>query len=60
MFLYLRRSRPSPQQVARRVQYLAERAVQLEEAAERFRLAGDTKMADSFAQQAAELRRAGA
>jgi hypothetical protein len=43
-----------------RMQYLAERAVQLEEAAERFKLAGDEKMAASFAEQAAELRRAGA
>lgn len=59
MFFY-RRAKPNPQQVARRVQHLAERAVQLEQAAERFRLAGDTKMADSFAKQAAEMRRAGA
>jgi hypothetical protein len=43
-----------------RVQYLAERAVELEEAAERFKLTGDEKMAASFAAEAAELRRAGA
>jgi hypothetical protein len=43
-----------------RVQYLAERAAQLEQAAERFKQAGDEKTAASFAQEAAELRRAGA
>lgn len=43
-----------------RVQQLAERAAQLEEAAERFRRAGDEQTAASFAEQAAELRRAGA
>jgi hypothetical protein len=42
------------------VQYLAERAVQLEEAAERFKLAGNEKLAASFAQEAAELRHSGA
>ena len=41
------------------VQHLAERAAQLEQAAERFRLAGDEKLAASFAEDAAKLRRAG-
>ena len=36
---------------------MAERAAQLEEAAERFKLAGDAETAASFAAQAAELRR---
>ena len=42
------------------MQELSERAAELEKAAERFRLAGDEKMAASFAEQAAALRRAGA
>jgi hypothetical protein len=42
------------------VQELAERAAELDKAAERFRRAGDEKTAASFAEQAAELRRAGA
>jgi hypothetical protein len=41
-------------------QDLSERAAQLEKAAERFRLAGDEKMAASFAAEAVELRRRGA
>lgn len=43
-----------------RVQHLADRAVQLEDAAERLKLAGNEEMAASFAKQATELRRAGA
>jgi hypothetical protein len=39
---------------------LSERAAQLEQAAERFKQAGDEKTAASFAQEAAQLRRAGA
>jgi hypothetical protein len=58
---FLRRGSRAGQAAQRaRVQHLAERAVQLEEAAERFKLEGNEKMAASFARQAAELRRAGA
>jgi len=42
------------------LQHLAERAAELEAAAERFRLAGNENMAASLAEEAAELRRAGA
>jgi hypothetical protein len=42
------------------MQELSERAAELEKAAERFKQAGDEKTAASFAEQAAELRRAGA
>jgi hypothetical protein len=59
VWFFYRPGKPNPQQAARRVQDLAARAVQLEEAAERFKLAGDAKRAASFAEQAAELRRAG-
>jgi hypothetical protein len=42
------------------MQQLSDRAAECEKAAERFRLAGDEKAAASFAEEAEELRRAGA